>query len=134
MTVLQLLGALAISVVWMGGWAQLIGMPIAWKRLSSTPAWADRPEGVRRIELLAEFVIAPTAASIVWGWLVILVAAIGGLGLSGVTLAVVAYGAPLIFVPWAVLQLDPDRLPQIIEEASARRQRKLAGRRERTRH
>ena len=110
MSALQLLGALAISVVWMGAWAQLIGMPIAWLRLRRSGAWAERPAGVRRIDLLAAYVARPTIAAVVWGWVVILVAEVGGLGFSGPTLAVLAYGAPLIFVPWAVLQRDPGRL------------------------
>ena len=126
MTAIQLIGALAISTIWMGAWAQLIGMPIAWSRLRRTRAWADRPEGVRRIELLADFVIAPTAASIVWGWLVILLAAIGGL--SGGALLVVMFGAPAIFVPWAVVNLNVARFPHVAERV---RQRKLAGRPER---
>ncbi len=122
MTAIQLIGALAISTIWMGAWAQLIGMPIAWSRLHRTRAWADRPEGIRRIELLADFVIAPTAASIVWGWLVILLAAIGGL--SGGALAVVMFGAPAIFVPWAVVNLNVARFPHVAERV---RQRKLSG-------
>ena len=126
MTAIQLIGALAISTIWMGAWAQLIGMPIAWSRLRRTRAWADRPEGIRRIELLADFVIAPTAASIVWGWLVILLAAIGGL--SGGALAVVMFGGPAIFVPWAVVNLNVARFPHVAERV---RQRKLAGRPER---
>ena len=126
MTAIQLIGALAISTIWMGAWAQLIGMPIAWSRLRRTRAWADRPEGVRRIELLADFVIAPTAASIVWGWLVILLAAIGGL--SGGALLVVMFGAPAIFVPWAVVNLNVARFPHVAERV---RQRKLSGRPER---
>jgi hypothetical protein len=124
MSALQLLGALAISVIWMGAWAQLIAIPIAWLRLRSLRAWADRPQGIRRIDLLAEFVIAPTAAAVVWGWLVILVAAIGGLGLSGGALAVVMFGAPAIFVPWAVVNLNVARFPHIAERV---RERKRAG-------
>jgi hypothetical protein len=123
MTAIHLIGALAISSIWMGGWAQLIGMPIAGLRLRRTRAWADRPDGIRRIELLAGFVIAPTAASIVWGWLVLLLAAIGGL--SGGALVVLLFGAPAIFVPWAVINLDVARFPQVAERV---RQRKLGGR------
>jgi len=113
MSAVELLSGLAISVIWMGGWAQLIGMPVAWMRLRGTRAWGERPEGVRRIDLLAAFLARPTVASVLWGWLVILVAAVGGLGLSGGTLAVIMFGGPLIFVPWAVLQLDPDGLRRL---------------------
>ena len=131
MAALQLLADLAISVIWMGAWAQLIGMPIAWKRLHRTRAWADRPEGVRRIELLADFIITPTAASIVWGWLIILLAAVGVLGHSGGALVLVMFGVPAIFVPWAVLNLNLSKFPRAAERV---RQRKLAGRREPSRH
>ena len=127
MTAIQLISALAISTIWMGAWAQLIGMPIAWSRLRRTRAWAEPARrGVRRIELLADFVIAPTAASMVWGWLVILLAAIGGL--SGGALLVVMFGAPAIFVPWAVVNLNVARFPHVAERV---RQRKLSGRPER---
>jgi len=111
MSALGLLGDLAISVIWMGGWAQLIGIPLAWLRLRGMPAWAERPAGVRRIDLLAAYVTGPTIAAVVWGWAMILLAAIGGLGLSGLTILALTFGAPLIFVPWAVLQLDRARLP-----------------------
>ena len=99
---------MAASVIWVGGWAQLIGIPIAWIRLRHRPAWTERPKGLRRIELLAEFVVVPTAAAIVWGWLVLLVAAVGGLGVSTHSMALLMFGAPAIIVPLAVLQLDPD--------------------------
>jgi hypothetical protein len=108
----------------MGAWAQLIGIPIVWMRLRDQRAWADRPEGIRRFDLLAEFAIAPTAASVVWGWLVILAAATGGLGLSGGALAVVMFGAPAIFVPWAVVNLNLARFPHVAERI---RERKLSG-------
>jgi hypothetical protein len=107
---LELLSSLGISVIWMGGWAQLIGMPIAWLRLRGTGSWEERPEGVRRIDLLAAHLARPTAAAVVWGWLVIIAAALGGLGLSGGALAAIMFGAPLVFVPWAVLQLDREGL------------------------
>ncbi len=109
MSAFELLSGLAVSVIWMGGWAQLIGMPIAWRRLRGTAAWVERPAEVRRIDLFAAYLARPTLATVVWGWLVILVAAIGGLGLSDVAILVLMFGAPLIFVPWAVLQLDRGR-------------------------
>ena len=90
MTAIQLIGALAISTIWMCAWAQLIGMPIAWSRLRRT------------------------------------LAAIGGL--SGGALLVVMFGAPAIFVPWAVVNLNVARFPHVAERV---RQRKLSGRPER---
>ncbi|HEY7256561.1 MAG TPA: hypothetical protein VH476_07735 [Solirubrobacterales bacterium] len=123
MSALQVLGSLAISAIWMGAWAQLIGIPIAWIRLRDQRAWANRPEGIRRLDLLAEFVIAPMAASVVWGWLVILVAAVGGLGLSGGALGVVMFGGPAIFVPWAVVNLNLARFPHVAERVRLRAHR-----------
>jgi hypothetical protein len=49
-------------------------------------------------------------ATVIWGWAVILLAAVGGFGLSDATLLILMFGAPLVFVPWAVLQLDRGRL------------------------
>ena len=126
MTAFDLLRALAVTVIWMGAYAQLLGMPVAWLRLRRTPAWQGRPDGLRRIDLLAEFILKPTALAIVWGWLIVVVSAVGGLGLSGGALLAVALSAPAVFVPWSVLQLDRGRLPQLLEQARVRRERKLA--------
>jgi hypothetical protein len=109
MSAFELLRGLAVSVIWVGGWAQLIGMPIAWLRLRKTAEWRDRPPDVRRIDLLAEFMLLPTVASIAIAWLVLFVAALS-LGLTGGAAAAIMFGAPLIVVPWAVLQLEPGRL------------------------
>jgi hypothetical protein len=128
MTAFELLGALVKAAVWMGAYAQLLGMPVAWLRLRKTPAWENRPGEVRRIDLLAEFILGPTVLTIVWGWLAFVVIALGGLGLSGGVLLVVMWSAPLIFVPWAVLRLDKDRFPQLVEQVRERRERKLARR------
>jgi hypothetical protein len=124
MNALELVRALAVSVLWMGGLAELIGIPIAWLRLRRTRAWADRPADVRSIEVLAEFVIAPTAAAVLWGWVVLLLAAIGGLGLSGGALLVVMFGGPAIFVPWAVANLNLFRFPHVAMRAQERRRRR----------
>lgn len=80
---------------------------------------------MRRIDLLTEFIHGPTALGIAWGWLTLIVTALGGLGLSSGTLPVLMWGAPVLFVPWAVLRLDKDRFPQVVERA---RERKLAKR------
>jgi hypothetical protein len=125
MTALELLVAFATTVIWMGAYAQLIGMPTAWLRLRNTQAWKGRPQELRRIDLLAEFILRPTLLAIVWGWIWLIVGALGGLGFSSGTLLVVIGGGPVIFVTWAVLQLDKDRFPQLVEEARERRERKL---------
>jgi hypothetical protein len=117
----ELVRSLVLSVIWVGGWAQLIGIPIAWLRLRRTRGWADRPREVRSIELLAEFVWAPTFAAVAWGWALILIAALGGLGLSGATLVVLMFGAPAIFVPWAVANLELRRFPHVAMRARERR-------------
>jgi hypothetical protein len=125
MAAIEVVKAFAVNVIWMGGWAQLLGMPVAWLRLRKTPAWRERPEGVRGIDLLAQFILGPTALTIAWGWLVLIAAVLGGFGFSGVALLVVMFGAPVIFVPWLVLQLRIDRFPRLVQEARDRRERKL---------
>jgi len=116
------------AVIWMGAYAQAIGMPIAWVRLRQTDAWRNRPPGLRRIDLLAQFVLLPTAATVVWAWFWILAAALGGFSLSGTALLTILLGAPLIFVPWAILRDDKHRFPVLVEEVRQRRERKLAER------
>jgi hypothetical protein len=37
-------------------WAELLGVLCAWLRLRRTEAWKKRPDGVRRLDLLAGFV------------------------------------------------------------------------------
>ncbi len=130
MAPLDFLFAMAVAVIWMGAYAQLVGMPVAWLRLRKSSTWQERPDGLRRIDLLAEFILGPTALTILWGWTILAVAAVGGLGLSGGALAVLLFGAPGIFVPWAVLRLDIGRFPEVVARASRRRTRKLARRNE----
>ena len=111
------------AAIFMGAFAQLLGMPIAWLRLRGTAAWRERPEGIRRIDLLADFIIGATVLSIAWGTVVVLADAVG-LDLSTAAMLVILLGGPAIFVPWLVLQLDTGRLTAIVEE---KRREKLAG-------
>lgn len=113
----------------MGAWAQLVGMPIAWLRLRKTPAWQNRPAGLRRLDLLARFMLKATALTILWGALIWAVAILGGLGFSGGALLVMLGGAPLLFVPWTVLRLDKSGFPGIVEKARKAREQKFAARR-----
>ena len=129
MTAFKFIAAFFEIVIWMGALAQLLGMPVAWLRLRNTPAWKNRPAGVRRIDLLARFIIRATASAIVWGWVMLVVIVLGGLGFSGMALLVLTWGAPVIFVPWIVLQLDESRFPGMVEEARLEHERKLAPRR-----
>src|SRR5262249_4299544 len=101
-------------VFWMGAWAQLLGMPVAWLRLRRTPAWRERPQGARGVDLLAMFLARVTAVTIVWGLALAILAAVGGAGLSGGALYLVLFGGPVIFVPWWVVQQDTDELPRIV--------------------
>jgi hypothetical protein len=126
MTPFEFLVGIAKTVIWMGAYAQLLGMPVAWLRLRKTPAWRDRPKELRRIDLLAKFIVGPTVLTIIWGWLGLTVAALGGLGLSGGALLVVICGGPAIFVPWLVLRLDASRFPRIVEESRRTREAKRA--------
>lgn len=128
MAALDFLAAMATAAIWMGAYAQLVGMPMAWFCLRKLPAWRERPDGLRGIDLLAEFILGPTALTILWGWAILAVAAVGGLGFSGGALLAVLFGAPAIFVPWVVLQLDIGRFPGVVDGASRRRERKLARR------
>lgn len=59
--------------------AELIGVPFAWLRLRRTDAWENRPQGVRRIDLLATFIAKITGLV---GLLAALVA-VSGLIVSG---------------------------------------------------
>jgi hypothetical protein len=127
MSAFELLVAMAKALIWMGAYAQLLGMPVAWLRIRNTTAWRNRPANLRRIDVLANFTIRPTVFTILWGWVMLAVAAAGGLGLSGATLIALILGAPAIFVPWAVLQLDLDRFPNAVEETRQRRERGEGG-------
>jgi hypothetical protein len=128
MSALDVVLAAGEAVIWMGAYSELLGLPVAWLRLRNTPAWKDRPSELRGIDLLAEFILLPTGATIVWGWLALLGAAAGGFGLSWGAFLLVTMGAPLIFVPWAVFQLDRSRFPGLVEAARRRREIKLAKR------
>jgi hypothetical protein len=123
MTAFELLRAMVMAVVWMGAYAQLLGMPVAWLRLRRTPGWERRPDELRRIDLLAEFILGPTILTIAWGWLALIVAAFGGIDFSGGALLVVMWGAPVLFVPSTVLRLDKHRFSHVVERV---RERKLA--------
>ena len=61
------------------------------------------------------------------GWLILVVAALGGLGLSA--FLILGLGAPLIFVPWGVLRLDASRFSHLVEEARLKQEQKLANKR-----
>jgi hypothetical protein len=124
MAVLHLLSELIRLVIWMGGFAQLVGMPVAWLRLRNTSAWRERPPELRRIDLLSLFILPSTVVAIAWGWLLAIVIALGGFGLSWQALLIVMWGAPVIFVPWWAMQLDEARFRQVAEAARRNRERK----------
>lgn len=60
--------------------AELVGVPVAWMRLRRTGEWANRPEGMRSLELLARFVKPVTGFAAAWG----LVVALSALVAAGV--------------------------------------------------
>jgi hypothetical protein len=107
-----------MTAIWFGGLAQLIGMPIAWLRLRKTDGWQNRPDGVRRIDLLAGFIREAVDLAIVWTFLALLVILTATLfDWSGVALgaAILLFVGPLLFVPWIVLRLDLSRFPEVVE-------------------
>jgi hypothetical protein len=110
----EILRAIFITPIWMGASAQLIGMPIAWLRVRKTQAWRGRPGNVRRIDVLAKFMLPATACAIVWGWAVTLVALLGGLGFSDGALLFLLFAGPLAFVPWLVARRDLGLLPAMV--------------------
>jgi hypothetical protein len=116
MPLLELLVALVKAVVWIGGYSQLVGMPVAWLRLRRSPAWTDRPARVRWIDLLADFITRPTVIAIAYAWVVIAVVALTGLDLSAAQYLALIWGPPTVFVPIAVLRLDTGRFPDLVEE------------------
>jgi hypothetical protein len=126
--VVRALSDFVMLVVWMGAWAQLLGMPVAWLRLRRTDAWKNRPAGLRPIDLLARFILRVTVVTVVWGCIVAIVGLLGGAGFSGGALLLILFGAPALFVPWWVLQQDLSDFPSMVEELREARERKLAER------
>jgi hypothetical protein len=115
----QLIPGLAISLLWMGGFSQLLGMPIAWLRVRKTDAWRSRPRGVRRIDLLARFIRPATHTMLAWSVPVLAACWIGALiGWPGVTVgaAIVLVASPFLIVPWVVIEADVDDLPGLAAE------------------
>lgn len=60
-------------------WAELLGVPAAWLRLRKSRAWAERPPGARRIDLLAAFVSTYTFLAAVFGAIVGIMAWVGAI-------------------------------------------------------
>jgi hypothetical protein len=119
-----LLPEYGVAEIWLGGLAQLIGMPIAWLRLRKTDGWRNRPGEVRRIDLLAGFIREAVDLAVVWTFLAVtVVIAAALLGWSGVVVAAVIllFAGPLLLVPWIVFRLDPRRFPEVAEQVRLRR-------------
>ncbi len=120
MTALDLLVAFVEAVVWIGGWSQLVGMPVAWLRVRRSRPWLDRPDRVRRIDLLAELILVPTIAAVALAWLTLIFILVADLELSSVQLLALIWGPPTVFVPLAAWRSDPARLESVIEERFGR--------------
>jgi hypothetical protein len=120
MSVFELLVAFVEAVVWIGGWSQIVGMPVAWLRVRRSRPWLDRPDGVRRIDLLAELILVPTIAAIALAWLTLIVILVGGLELSSGQYLALIWGPPTVFVPLAASRTDPARLDSVIAERFGR--------------
>lgn len=63
-------------------WAELLGVLCAWLRLRKTEPWKNRPDGVRRLDLLAGYIGKITALSALLGFAIAASALIAG-GVSG---------------------------------------------------
>lgn len=118
--VVDVLLALVKAVVWIGGWSQLVGVPVAWLRVRRSPAWTERPDEVRRIDLLADFIRRPTVLAILWTWFILVVVALGDFEISTVEYLALIWGPPTVFVPMTVLRLDISRFPEVVDEAQRR--------------
>jgi hypothetical protein len=116
----ELLLALIKAVVWVGGWSQLVGMPIAWLRVRRSPAWKERPRFARGIDVLAELLLRPTVVAIGLAWLALSVIAIGDLDLPAVVSAALIFGPAILLVPVSAARVDPERIGSIVEKRFAR--------------
>jgi len=95
---------LAVLWIWMGGYAQLLGMPILWLRFRRTPEWRQNREG-RSIDVLARLLTGPTALAIAWGYATFLVALALGSEPTAIYLLIV-FVPPLVFVPAMAFSVD----------------------------
>jgi hypothetical protein len=118
--VLNVLASFALLWIWVGGLCQLAGMPVAWLRLRGTTAWEERPRGVRRLTLLAEFMRPVTEVAVFGAYLfalgllaIALLFRPGEDGALGIVLLVALYGVPVVLTPFAVARLDPARLARL---------------------
>jgi hypothetical protein len=50
-------------------WAEVLGVFFAWLSVRRTDAWKNRPEGVRRVDLLAGYVTKVTGLAALLGLL-----------------------------------------------------------------
>jgi hypothetical protein len=115
----QVIPGLAAALLWMGGFSQLLGFPIAWLRVRKTDGWRSRPPGVRRIDLLARFVRPATRTMLAWTVPVFAASWIGAvIGWPGVTVGavIVLATSPFLIVPWIVIEADVDDLPDLAAE------------------
>lgn len=63
-------------------WAELLGVLFAWLRLRRTEPWRNRPDGVRRLDLLAGYIGKITGLSALLGFVIAASALIAG-GVNG---------------------------------------------------
>lgn len=60
-------------------WAELLGVPVAWLTLRRRGEWANRPQGMRRLDLLARYVGKVTAMVGLWSAIILVGALLGAL-------------------------------------------------------
>jgi hypothetical protein len=110
--------------LWVAAISELVGLPMAWRKVRRTRAWQERPRDVRGIDLLESYI-----RPILWetGWVALFVLGLGalltwGLGLTGTPLAVAVYLMvfliPAILVGVAVSRLDPRDFETVVSAAA----------------
>jgi len=72
----QLLTALALPF-WAMALAQLVGIPVAWIKVRGSSEWRGRPEGERRLDVLARFIRPVTEYAGLWAIVVAVFVVIG---------------------------------------------------------
>ncbi|HYG95876.1 MAG TPA: hypothetical protein VD741_02095 [Solirubrobacterales bacterium] len=110
--------------LWVAAISELVGLPVAWRKVRGTRAWRERPRHVRGIDLLESYI-----RPILWetGWVAVFVLGLvalltWALGLTGTPAGVLAYLLvfliPAILAGVAVNRMDPREFETVVSEAA----------------